>query len=307
MSRRVARRGPSPLLVRVAIVVAIVVAVTGTGAGAGWALWSATASQRVQVTLGKTSASLTGATPRTTTFADRGVATTTSVVARNTGTVAATWTLSTRLPSASTSPARALAAAVDVQMWAKTGATCDVVPTGALAGTWAAPPAPTGRLAAAASAEWCVRSVPTAAAPAAATVNPILSLSVTAGGSWTAVSEIHDFYQRSPASWPIRVVPATCTPQGEYYATLSFDASLRPEATSYAPYVGERRIGTQPHNGSYPHFAFTRDDLPAVPFGDAPIRVDIRVMEGDVPGAVAAQGTVVPVTGTWGERNIQCA
>ena len=307
MSRRAARPGPSPLLVRIAVVVALVVAVTGTGTAAGWALWSATASQRVQVTLGKTSASLTGVVPRVVTFADRGVATTTSVVARNTGTVAATWTLSTRLPASSSPVARELAAAIDVRMWAKTGATCDVVPAGALAGTWAAPPTPKGTLAAQSSSEWCVRSVATASAPAAATVNPILSLSLAAGGSWTAVSEIHDFYQHAPASWPIPVVPATCTPQGEYYATLSFDPTRRPPQTSYAPYVGDRRVGTQPHDGSYPHFAFTREDLPAVPFGDGPIRIDIRVMDGDVPGAVAATGTVVPVAGTWGERNIQCA
>lgn len=307
MNGRAARRGPSPLLVRVAIVVALVVAVTGTGAGAGWALWGATAGQRVQVTFGKTGASLTGVTPRVTTFVDRGVATVTSVVARNTGTVPATWTLSTSLPATSTSQARALAAAVDVQMWAKTGATCDVVPAGALTGTWAAPPAPTGRLGALASAEWCVRSVPTAAAPAAATVNPILSLTVTSGGSWTAVSEIHDFYQHSPASWPVPVVTASCFTYDVYYARLRFDPSQRPMDTSYAPYVGDRRIGTQLNSASYPEFAFTRDDLPAVPFGDAPIEVDIRVMTGDVPGAVAATGTLVPGHDANGLRSIQCA
>ena len=307
MSRRAARRGPSPLLVRVALVVALVVAVTGTGAGAGWALWSATASQRVQVTLGKTATSLTGVTPRSTTFADRGAAIVTSFVARNTGTVPADWTLATSLPSASPELSRQFAAAIDVRMWAKTGTSCDVAPTGALAGTWAAPPTPTGRLGAGASVEWCVRTVATSAAPADARVNPILSLSVTSGGSWTAVSEIRDFYQLSPTSWPIPVVTATCRPQGEYYATLSFDPSLRPAETSYAPYVGERRIGTQLQHSSYPEFAFTRDDLPADPFGDAPITIDIRVMTGDVPGAVAARGTVVPVKGTWGERNIQCA
>ncbi|GAB2974189.1 hypothetical protein [Frigoribacterium salinisoli] len=306
MTRRAARGGPSPLLVRVATVVALVVAVTGAGTGTGWALWSATATQRVQVTLGKTSTSLTGATPRVTTFTDRGAALTTSFVARNTGTVPADWTLSTSLPSGSSEQSRQLAAAIDVRMWAKTGTTCDVAPTGALVGTWAAAPTPTGRLGAGSTAEWCVRTVATSAAPAAARVNPILSLSVTSGGSWTALSEIRDLYQHSPTSWPVPVVTATCIANDVYYARLRFDPSPRPRDTWYAPYVGDRRVGTQLNTGDYPEFAFTRDDLPAVPFGDDRIRVDIRVMTGDVPGAVAAQGTLVPVYDANGLRNIQC-
>ena len=303
---RAARRGPSPLLVRVAVVVALVVAVTGSGAGAGWALWTASNSQKVEVVLGKTGVGFSGAEPKSVTFTDRGVPTVTSVRVTNTGTVPSTWTITSSIPSTSSDLSRSLAAAVDVQMWTKGAAECGTTaPAGAVAGTWAAPPTPTGSLAAGAVADVCVRTVPTAAAPTGARVNPLFHVRMASTGDWAATNEIRDFYQLTPTSWPVTVAQASCSTDG-YQATLTFVPGPAGEGGTYAPYVGDRRVGAKATSADYPHFAFSRDDLPEVPYGRDPIRVDVRPLSGETPGPVFATGTVRPVYDEFGTRSIRC-
>ena len=307
MSRRAARRGSSPLLARVAVVVALVVAVTGSGAGAGWALWTTSNSQKVEVVLGKTDVAFTGAEPKSVTFTDRGVPTVTSLRVTNAGTVPSTWTITSSIPSTSSDQSRALAAAIDVQMWTKgTGECGTTAPAGAVSGTWAAPPTPTGSLAAGAVADVCVRTAPTASAPAGTRVNPLFHVRMATTGTWAATREIRDFYQLTPTSWPVTVAQATCSRSDPYYARLTFDARGGAADARYAPYVGDRRIGTQLAGPDYPELAFTREDLPEDPFGKDPIRIDIRTMSGETPGPVFATGTVRPVYDEYGTRNIQC-
>jgi len=306
-ARRSVRRGPSPLLARVAVVVALVVAVTGSGAGAGWALWTTSNSQKVDVVLGKTDVALTGAEPKSVTFTDRGVPTVTSLRVTNFGTVPSTWTITSSIPSTSTDLSRSLAAAVDVKMWTKGAAECGTTaPADALTGTWAAPPTPTGALASGATADVCVRTAPTADAPAGARVNPLFHVRMATTGTWAATREIRDFYQLTPTSWPMTVAQATCSANDPYQAQLTFAPDPAAAGGTYAPYVGDRRVGTKTTSGDYPHFMFTHDDLPEDPYGNDPIRVDVRPMTGEVPGPLVATGTVRPTRDAEGLRGIQC-
>lgn len=303
---RVTRLGAVRL--RVALVVGLAVVLVGTGTGTSWALWSASQSFGQTATLGKLSASLGGVDGLGTTFAEPSSSVTAPVTFRNTGNVAATASVATRLAPTNTAASTTLASEITVTAWpvsSPSNCTADApVGAGATTGSWASPPAlgPSG-LTAGASSVWCVRTTPTAKAPARATVNPSLTLTLSAG-SWRS-SASAGAYQNTAATYPT-VQTAVCRTDGPAYAWLDFDPSSRATATRYATYVGSTRVSNDEQTGDYPHFAFTRDDLPADPFGDGRIAVDIRVMVDGRPTDLMAVGTLEVVYDEYGTRNIQC-
>lgn len=286
-----------------AVLTLVVVAATGTGATAGWALWSATASHRTTVTLGKVAASLEGATPRAVALTQRGTPVATTLVVRNAGTVTAGWTLTAALAAGSSASSRSLAESVAVRAWVPSGSTCGTTPpASAASGTWAAPPALSGRVAAGATVTACVVSTPGATAPGGATINPVPRLVLDAGGSWQAASEIRDLYLDSPTTWRN---PATCTNESEWYARVAFDPGTTPD-TSYGLWSGTRRIGTAQPTGHWPMFDLTRDVLPADQYPDGRVPVDVRVVTASGSGEVVGSAVVVASRDQYGTRRIQC-
>lgn len=288
---------------RLAAVLALVVAATGSGATAGWALWSATASHRTTVTLGKVAASLEGATPRSVALTQRGTPVGTTLVVRNAGTVASAWSLTSTLAAGSSPSSRSLAESVAVRAWVPTGSACGTTaPSTAVSGTWAAPPALSGRVAAGATVTVCVTSTAGPAAPGGTTVNPVLRLVLDAGGSWQAASEIRDLYLDSSSTWR---AAATCADQSEWYARVAFDPGSTKD-TSYGIFSGARRIGTAQPTGHWPQFDLTRDVLPADQYPDGRIPVDVRVVTDSGPGEVVGSAVVVASPDQYGTRRIQC-
>lgn len=294
---------------RVAVVLGLVVLLVGAGTGTSWALWTASQSIVQTATLGTLTADVQGVDGLATTFSDRSSSVTAAVTFSNTGNAPAAAAVTVGVAPTNTAASTTLKSELTVRAWAVAAASrCTAtaaVPSDSTTGSWASPPAlgPTS-LGAGQTSVWCVRTTPTAKAPASGTVNPSITLTLSAG-SWRAAIT-RSAYQNTAASYPT-LQTAVCRPdQGGAYAWLDFDSSSRSTSTRYAPYVGGTRVTSEEQTGDYPHFAFTRDNLPKDPFGDGLITVDIRVMVDGQPTDLFAAGTLRVVYDQYGTRNIQC-
>ena len=285
-----------------AVVVGVIVGVALASGGAASALWTASATVTEQVRTGAVGLTAGTLDALQADYAGSTRSLTAPWTFTNSGTVAASYSTSGSLSSGSSA---ALAASIAVVAWPVTAASActstTAVGPGSVSGTWSAVPNLTGTLASKAAATWCLRTSIATSSPTGR-VNPVLTVSL-ASGSWAATPQDRRIVQNNT------IVPpqtAVCRTDGEAYAWLDFDPSTRATATRYATYVGGTRISNDERTGDYPHFAFTRDNLPRDPFGDGPIHVDIRVMVDGQPTDLMAVGTVTVVYDQYGTRNIQC-
>ncbi|WP_157489657.1 hypothetical protein [Frigoribacterium sp. Leaf44] len=285
-----------------AVVVGVIVGVALASGGAASALWTASATLTEQVKAGAVGLTAGTVDGLQADYSGSTRSLTAPWTFTNSGTVAATYSTRGSLSSGSSAD---LAASIAVVGWPVSAASActstAAVGSGSVSGTWSAVPNLSGTLASKASATWCLRTSIATSSPTGR-VNPVLTVSLAAG-SWTATPQDRRIVQNNTIA-PAQT--AVCRTDGEAYAWLDFDPSTRATATRYATYVGGTRISNDERTGDYPHFAFTRDNLPKDPFGDGPIHVDIRVMVDGQPTDLMAVGTVTVVYDQYGTRNIQC-
>jgi hypothetical protein len=294
---------------RTALLAALVVLLVGTGSGAGWAAWRASATVATSAVVGALAAQVTGTASLGTTYATRTSSVTAAVTFRNAGTVAASsWRADTTLAPAMNDASASLASRVTVQAWpASTSSACTsaaTVPAGAVSGTWAAPPAVSGgALAAGASAVWCWRTTPTADAPAAGTVTPSVTLTLSAG-SWRATA-VGGFSQGTSTALP----PQYCTDAGSWYVTLRYDKTRFPLETYYGLLVAGQRI-QQPDQGYNGYVVLNASDVSTsvAPAGRTLTQVVVLDAAGNPTSTVVSSGYVTFATDQWGTaRTVTCA
>lgn len=285
-----------------AVVVGVVVGVVLASGGAAAALWTASATLTEQVRTGAVSLSAGTVDGLQADYAGSTRSLTAPWTFTNSGTVAATYSTSGVLSSGSSTE---LARSIALVAWPVTAASACTASASVgpdrVEGTWATVPNLTGTLASKASVVWCLRTSIATSSPTGR-INPTLTVSLAAG-SWTASPLDRRIVQNNTIA-PVQT--AVCRPDGEAYAWLDFDPSSRETATRYATYVGSTRVSNNEQTGDYPHFAFTRDNLPKDPFGDGTISVDIRVVVDGQPTELMAVGRLAVVYDQYGTRNIQC-
>jgi hypothetical protein len=293
---------------RLALFLGLVVLLVGTGAGSGFALWRSSSVVSATATVGALSAQVTGAAALTTTYASRTAATTAPVTFRNVGTVPASWRVDTTVASTTDGASSTLASRVTVLSWPVSAVSActsaAVVPSGALSGTWAAPPVlPGGTLAAGASSSWCYRTTPTADAPAAGTVTPTLTLTLSAG-TWRAAAS-GALSQGTSATLP----PQYCTDAGSWYVTLRYDKTRFPLGTYYGLLVNGHRIQV-PDQGYNGYIVLNAVDVSTAvaPAGRAFTQVVVLDAAGAPTSTAVSSGYVTFATDQWGNaRTVMCA
>ncbi|PYY36226.1 hypothetical protein DEJ16_10025 [Curtobacterium sp. MCJR17_055] len=276
---------------RVLLAVVLVAAFVGGGSSVAWALWTATGTTASSVTNGKVVAGITGTEAITTTFTSADPTATRPVTLRNTGNIAGT--TATRVLVAAGSVA--LAQAVDVVAWPVPSADgCTAtgdVGSGAVRGTWAALPSLVSHLGPRADAVWCIRSTVRADAPPQATTDVHLELT-TANGSWVSATVSGGLYLNTGNGLPA----FTCTDHDGNYVDVAWARGTRPDATYYAAYVGEKRVGAS-DQGYHGTLQIAPVDLPpGTPAG--PVTVDVRVLDdaGQPTDDIAGSGPVTLFT-----------
>lgn len=277
-------------MIRVKTVLALVLAAVLVGAGstAAWALWSASATTASSVSIGKVTATVGGTSAMSTTFSSTVTSVTKPVTFTNTGTIAGTTSTTVSVASGST----ALARAITVTAWPVASSSACAASTAvggsSVSGTWSSLPSMVSKLAAGASAVWCVRSTPTSSAPASSTVTVNTNLTLTAG-SWTSGVVQGGLTLTTSASAPA----VTCVDH-TYYIDLKWDTSTQPLATYYGAFVGSTMISVQ-QQGYSGAIQVAPKDVPAsaATASSGPAKVDIRVLDqnGAATSTVVATGT----------------
>jgi hypothetical protein len=276
---------------RVLLAVVLVAVFVGGGSSVAWALWTATGTTTSSVTNGTVAAGITGTEAITTTFTSANPAVTRPVTLRNTGNIAGA--TATRVVVAGGSAA--LAQAVDVVAWpVPTTDACTataVVGSDAVRGTWAALPSLVSHLGPHTDAVWCIRSTVRADAPLQATTDVHLELT-TSNGSWVSGTVSGGLYLNTGSDLPA----FTCTDHDGNYVDVAWARGVRPDATYYAAYMGEKRVGAsdQGYHGSIQIAPV--DVPPGTPAGT--VTVDVRVLDdaGQPTDDVAASGPVTLFT-----------
>lgn len=275
------------------------------GSSAAWALWSATGTTASSVTIGGTGASLSGTSDMTTTFSSSVTSMTKPITLTNAGSLAGTATTTVSVASGSST---ALARAVGVVAWpvASTSActTSTAVGTGSVSGTWASLPSLTSKLAAGASAVWCTRSTPTSSAPASATTNVTVALTVTAG-TWASDVVQGGFALNTSAAAPA----LTCTDHSGTYVEVAWPTSSRPMDTWYGAFVGPNAstmVG-QKEQDYYGRFTLAPEQIPANVATSGPVTVTVKILDGagNPTSTVVASGTITLFTQNNGKA-VRC-
>ncbi|PZF58165.1 hypothetical protein DEJ23_04500 [Curtobacterium sp. MCSS17_008] len=289
--------------VRVIAVLLATLVTIAVGSTTAWALWTTTGAATSSAVIGKTAAALGGTNALTTTFSAEMPSTTIPVTLRNAGTLAGTTSTAVSVVNGSSS---ALAQAVAVDAWPVADpvscSTDAAVGAGAVDGTWASLPSMTSRLAAGASAVWCVRSTVTDAAPAVATAHVRLQLTV-AVGSWTSTTATSSFSLNTGTADPT----LTCTTEGtdDNYVLLSWDDPYRDGDTLYRAYIGDVGVG-ESQTGSWHQIDLAPEQLPTST--DGPLTVTVRALDagGEPTATVAGTGTITRYTKSTGSPALRC-
>jgi len=290
---------------RALLAVVLTAAFVAGGSSAAWALWSATATTASSVTIGKTGAALTGTSAMTTTFSSSVTTMTKPITLTNSGSLAGTTATTVSVVSGSST---ALAQAVGVVAWPVTSTTActdsSTIGAGSVSGTWASLPSLTSKLPAGASAVWCTRSTPASSAPASATTNITVRLTV-ATGSWTSTVAQGAFSLTTSAAAPA----LTCTDHAGTYVDVAWPTSSRPMDTWYGAFVGPSAsvmVGSKEQD-YYGRFTLAPDQIPASVATSGPVTVTVKVLDsaGNATSTVVASGTVTLFTQNNGKA-VRC-
>ncbi|WP_394771217.1 hypothetical protein [Lacisediminihabitans sp.] len=222
---------------RLSLVAGLTVFLVLAGTGVATAAWTSAASVTGSVTAATTSLTIAGAPSLSTTYAFAGTASQSpnivrTMVVANTGTAPLTYSL-----FVSGVAGNALAPLVTLTLWT-TAATCSTTAgSGATTGTIAAPPTlPTGALSAAPGATYTLCASTslnsTIAASQGLSVTPTLTITGTAGGSWSASASDATFTQ---SVYQINPVSPTCLRSGNV-VTLSWIAPPNTSISSAVTY-----------------------------------------------------------------------
>lgn len=263
------------------------------GSSVAWSLWSDTEPRDASVTIGKVAVDISGVEAMTTTFSSAETSMTMPVTLANTDSIPGTATTSVSVVAGTSTE---LAQAVDVVAW-PVGATSDctdtaMVGSGSVSGTWATLPSLTSQLPAHTSVVWCVRSTPSATAPAPATADVHIGVTLTAG-TWTA-ADMGGFYLNTSAATD----PAlTCTDHSGNYVDIRWPAGSRPQDTWYGAFIGDTQVGS--HAQDYSGFiTLAPTDIPSTIATSGTQTVVVKVLDdaGQPTSTVAASGPVTLFT-----------
>jgi hypothetical protein len=289
---------------RAALLVGFTVLLLGAGGTAGHALWASTATSATAVRSATVAATETGFDQLAGALTAQSPSRTATVVVANTGSTAGPWT-SAVTTATSTDADRALARATTVTAWPTTATSCTAstaVGSGSVQGTWAAPPALSGSLAAGAKATWCVRTSTSFATSSAASVRATLSTTLGTG-TWRG-TDTSTATQSTAA--PVVTGGFGCTPtDGNWYVVIGWDTSVSSLESNYNVMVNGTRVATS--QGYYGKAVLSGAEIPATLAPDGTVRVTVDLLDSQsrVVRQVAS-GTIVAFTQS-GARGIRCS